>query len=320
MNNIIDFSETESNYLKIKIGRCNKDYFNENQLEQEITEGNYDVCRLKVSAEDEFAPLRLEKTGMPYFFSGSIRRYKTPIDNSHKTQLKHPTLLFELYDGTQDEALFEMMKQTWGDYPIGYYRSPILRHIVNKEMELNSLFAFYKKNNLSSYNPSNSMILMKDENHYVGFFALNIVQNHLESHVGGILPAYRKSNYFFDMLAYIKNFCIEKKLTHFVFGARNENAAVQKIFHSAGFIPVGSENVFHIVTLFNSSQKAENESDLNRIKESDFIFKSKKYKANEAVLKTTSNYLKIDNKLIFTYKLGKNKNEVVFDSTFSYIP
>ena len=95
---------------------------------------------------------------------------------------------------------------------------------------------------------------MNDQGNYVGFFALNHVSGELESHIGGILEPYRKGGYFLDMLRYIKNYCVDQKLSHFVFGARNENAIVQKIFQDVGFRPIGSENVFHILSFMSLSQ------------------------------------------------------------------
>ena len=250
---IIDYSKTESETLNLKISRCNVDYFDEQELLKALVAESYDLCRVKVASEDEFAPLRLDKMGIPYFFSGSIRRYKTPITSQLGLKLKHEDLVFETYDGSQEELLLALLRDTWGSYPIGYYRSPILCHLLTKESEINSVFNFYKLNNLKLENSNNSILFMKKGEECVGFFALNIVGTHLESHIGGISRKHHKEGYFYDMLAYIKNFCIENNLSHFVFGARNENAQVQRIFHQAGFVPVGSENVFHVLPLLGKS-------------------------------------------------------------------
>jgi hypothetical protein len=263
MNELIQFSKTESEILNLKIGRCNLDYFDENKLKQEIFTGSYDVCRVKVNAEDEYVVSRLEQLGFPYYFSGSIRRYKTPIEQKHQTDLIHPDMDFMEYSSTYENDLFQLLKDTWGDYPIGYYRTPIINQFCNKDNEIQSVFQFYKENNLPSKNPNNSIMLMRHKGLFVGFFALNKVKNHLESHIGGILKKHQKEGYFFDMLAYIKNYCLQNNLSHFVFGARNENAKVQKIFHAAGFIPVGSENVFHIVSLLNKLDSEKQKIDEN---------------------------------------------------------
>ncbi len=250
----IDFSETESNILKLKIGRCNTDNFDENILLNKIIEGKYDVVRLKLPSEDEEVSNKLNKINLPFYFSGSIRRYKTKISKKPDGDYINKTLEFEKYNGLQDAIFEELLEDTWGTYPIEYYRTPILKDLVSKKQELISVCTFYKKQNFNLSDSQNTMMFMKDKGSYVGFFALNIVGNHLESHIGGIKKVFQKDGYFLDMLRYIKNYCIDNHLEHFVFGARNENALVQSIFHKVGFIPIGTENVFHITPFLNGEE------------------------------------------------------------------
>lgn len=255
MEQTLFHSQNESDILGFKVGRCNEDFFDPTLLAREIVIGNYDLCRLKVAAEDEMAVMKLHEMGFPFFFSGSIRRYKTRIYENPAGDFLHPEMTYEMYDGTQDELLKQMLIGTWGTYPLGYYRSPHLCHLVDKETEIESVFQFYKKSNLNSLNAANSILFMNDRGKYVGFFALNIINGNLESHIGGILAPYRKDGYFLDMLRFIKRYCVEHELPHFLFGARNENAYVQKIFQEVGFKAIGSENVFHITPFLSLSQR-----------------------------------------------------------------
>ena len=255
MSTKIDFSPGESEILGLKVGRCNSDLVDETLLYQLILEGRYDICRLKIPAEDEMISCRLNNIGLPFFFSGSIRRYKTKITEKPSGSYNFPDLIFEMYDGSQDRLLRDMLVGTWGTYPIGYYRTPYLSTLLDKEKEIECVFQFYKKHNLNRNYPNNSIMFIKHGDAYVGFFALNILDGNLESHIGGILEPYRKSGYFLDKLRYIKEFCLHHHLEHFIFGARNENAEVQKIFQYVGFQGRGSENVFHIPSLLTFTQK-----------------------------------------------------------------
>lgn len=249
----VQFSANESDILGLKVGRCNADWFDEQILLDQILQGRYDICRLKIPAEDEYASLKLQRIGCPFFFSGSIRRYETRISEKPTGSFLHPDMQYEMYDGSQHELLLTMLRGTWGDYPLGYYRTPYLDKLIDKEKEIQSVFNFYRHHNLPKNNPNNGIAFMKDGDHYVGFFAMNKVDGHFESHIGGILEPYRKGGYFLDMLRYIKNYCVDQQLSHFHFGARNENAYVQKIFQDVGFKAVGTENVFHIVPLLSYS-------------------------------------------------------------------
>lgn len=248
---IVFGSQNETEVLGFRVARCNEEDFDEKQLLSEIIEGRYDLCRLKIPAEDEMASLKLHRTGMPFFFSGSIRRYKTPMKQKPSGEFLHPEMTYEMYDGSQDQLLMEMLRGTWGIYPLGYYRTPFVCELVDKEKEIESVFRFYRKSNLNSLNPDNSIMFMNDRGKYVGFFALNKIDGGLESHIGGILEPYRKGGYFLDMQRFIKNYCIDNQLSHFAFGARNENAEVQRIFQYEGYEPIGSENVFHILPMLS---------------------------------------------------------------------
>lgn len=252
---MITHSLNETKVLGLKVARCNVERLdNEMQLLSEIIDQKSDVCRLRVSAEDEGLIQKLDSMGIPFYFSGSIRRYKTRIEKKPEGEPIYPNMSYEMYDGSQDTLLLKMIHGTWGDYPLGYYRTPYLSELITKESEVQGLYSFYKTNNLNSNHADNSIMFMKHDGNYVGFFALNKIENTLESHIGGILEPYRKGGYFLDMLRYIKNFCINNKLDYFAFGARNENSYVQKIFQNQGFTPIGTENVFHILSMLSLSQ------------------------------------------------------------------
>ena len=75
----IDFSVFESEEFNMKVGKIVAEDFSSDGLRTAIVEGGYDLCRVKVSADVEDTVLKLEKAGLPHFFSGSIRRYKTEV-------------------------------------------------------------------------------------------------------------------------------------------------------------------------------------------------------------------------------------------------
>lgn len=254
---VISFSENESKLLSLKIGRCVTPKFNEEELLKQILENEYDICRLTVSAEDEDAVSKLEKSGLPYYYSGSITRYKTRIADLKENVFLHSDIEYIKYDGTQNDLLLRLLIGTWGTYPIGYYRSPFLNKLITKEQEIIAVCEFYKKHNLQKNFPNNTIMFMKHKDNYVGFFALNIIDDRLESHIGGIVEPYRADGYFFDMQEYIRRFCVEHKLKYFAFGARNENRRVNEIFQKFGYKAVDADNVFHIASLLKHTT-AEN--------------------------------------------------------------
>ncbi|MCO5229665.1 MAG: hypothetical protein M9958_00775 [Chitinophagales bacterium] len=306
-------SQNETDVLGFKVSRYNEDNFDSTSLLKEIVEGQYDLCRLKIPAEDELASDKLHLMGMPFFFSGSIRRYKTPIKSKPEGEFVHPDMTYEVYDGSQEELLMEMLKGTWGDYPLGYYRTPYLKHLVNKDSEIESVFKFYKRNNLNSFRSENSILFMNHNGNYVGFFALNIIDGGLESHIGGILEPFRKGGYFLDMLRYIKNFCVDNGLSHFAFGARNENAYVQKIFQDVGFRPIGSENVFHILPMLSLTQE-----DNMVVQSNDFSLNKILFYADIFVKKSIDKFEFKEIKYCSIQSVGNLQNELIFSMPIKF--
>lgn len=251
---VVSFSDIESEIMGIKVSRCNSENVDSKRLYSDLITNRYDLCRLKVPAEDEFIVNKLKETGLPFFFNGSIRKYKTRIADFPDIHYTHSNLSFEMYDGTQDDLLKDMLTKTWGTYPIGYYRIPYLEGIVSKEQEIECVFRFYKKFNNNSIYPNNKIMFMKEGDNYVSIFTLNTVGNTLECNLAGVLPQYRSQGYFHDEMNFKKEYCLQNGIEFFTFGARNENAAVQKIFQHLNFQTIGNDNVF-LITPFLSYSK-----------------------------------------------------------------
>ena len=252
----IDYSVFESEEMQMKVGRIaiETEALDSTNLANKILEDGYDLCRLKISAEEENTIEELEKLDFPFYFSASIRRYKTPVEELTVGTFINQGIEYEKYDRPKDDLLYQMLDECWGDYPMGYYRTPYLKELISKKQELECVFRYYKKYNLQSDFPNNTIMFMKHNGRYVGFFALNVIGDRLESHIGGILKAYQKYGYFYDMQEYIRRFCVDNHLKYFCFGARNENSRVQSIFQKFGYKATITENIFHIVPLLSASK------------------------------------------------------------------
>jgi hypothetical protein len=253
-NTPIGLSEIESKILGLNIGRYNCNDLDDNFLYDQIAQNKLDLCRIKLPAEYDTAPYHLFNMGLPVFFSGSIQKYRTRITEHSEVSYQFSNLDFEMYDGSQDLLLKDMLIDTWGNYPLCYYRSPFLSSLITKEQEIECVYQYYKKYNLNRDYPDNKLFFMKHGDNYVGIFALNVVGNTLECNLAGIHSSYRSAGYFHDEMNFKKEYCVKNKLEYFTFGARNENASVQRVFQHLNFQTAGNENVFHVVPLLNYTQ------------------------------------------------------------------
>lgn len=254
----IGYSENESKVLGFKVGRLIAETSINENITAEIAEDAYDLVRVRMPAANDRAIFELKQIGFPFYFSGSIRKYKTKVANLPNREFFYPDINYEAYDGSQNELLYRLLDGTWGTYPLCYFKTPFLSQLVTKKRELDSVFEFYKTHNLPVNNHNNGIMFMKHKGNYVGFFALNIIDDRLESHIGGIVEPYRTSNYFVDMQEYIRRYCLQNNLKYFCFGARNENGRVQSIFQEFGYTAFATDNIFHVtpfLSLKNSSTK-----------------------------------------------------------------
>lgn len=249
----MDYSAIESDVLGLKVGRAKLTRLDVDELRKSILTERYDLCRLSLPSELEVASSQLHALGMPFYFSGSIRRYKTAISELQERPYNHSDTVYERLDDSKSGLLFDMLKGCWGTYPIGYYRTPYIRELTTIEQEIECVHRFYLKQNNSPEFPGNTIMFMRNNGVYVGFFALNVNDDILESHIGGILGPYQKDGHFVDMQEYIRRFCLDNGLRYFCFGARNENSRVQSIFNEFGYRAYGTENVFHILPLLSAT-------------------------------------------------------------------
>ena len=253
----VNYSAIESQTFGLKIGRYNASLIDHRVLQQNVIEGAYDLCRVRTTAKDEFAPAKLEKIGMPYYFSGGVRRYTVNVNKYPIAPFHHPDLVFELYDGSQRERVAYQLYHTWGEYPLCYYRTPMINHFIDKELESQALIDFYCKYNDNSTFPQSYLWLLNDKGKDVGFIALYVYpeDDMVDSTIAGILPTYQQDGYFVDILRHIRQFCRSIGLTYFCCGARNENIRSQMAFEKEYMKGYQVDYVYHVVSLLGNISK-----------------------------------------------------------------
>jgi hypothetical protein len=256
---IISFSEMETRVLGLKFGRYNTACIDSEQLKQGIQVGKFDVVRVKTDCSDEFAAMKLDQTGYASFFNGGVRRYRVNCFEADLPPFTQPDVNFELYLGQHQEILEEIMNESCGDYPLGYYRTPGLHGRINKQMESKCLFDFYAHYNNNSLFENSYLWFMKLGNEYVGFIALNVyrdkdIVDSTDSTLAGFLKSHQGMGLFPNILRHIRQFCRDINITYFCCGARNENMFSQKAFEKDFMKCEGVEYIFHMVPMLSAAK------------------------------------------------------------------
>lgn len=249
--NKTDFSVLESQMLGFRFGRCNAAMAVPEELRDGIAQHQLDVLRLRVPASDSSVISNLEQTGFPYFFAGGIRRYRVNCLEAPLPDFTSPDIHFELFEGQEMEQLKLIMKESWGNYPLGYYRTPVLRDFISKELESDCLFQFYAERNNHLHYPDNYLWFVKQGETYIGFIALYVYagQDMVDSTIAGFRTSWQGKGLFPNILRHIRAFCRQKGITYFCCGARNENVFSQWAFERDYMKGEGVEYVYHVLPM-----------------------------------------------------------------------
>lgn len=258
MSSKVQFSETESRILGYRFGRCNTESIDVAELKEEIFKGRFDIVRLRTSSYDEFATNKLEQLGIPYYFAGGVRRYRINCKQGQVPAFTHSDIGFELYTGQRKDLLEYLLKDTWGDYPLGYYKTPVLSDMFDKEIESKALFEFYAHFNNNSLFPNNYLWFMKKGEKHVGFVALYVYRDEdmLDSTIAGIEKPYQTQGLFSNIIRHVRQFCMDQKLTYFCCGARNENFHSQWAFEREEMRGFAVEYIYHLLPFLSVKANA----------------------------------------------------------------
>lgn len=204
---MIGASTQESNILKVSIGRGTlAEGWDLMDLRKEVLDGGYDFVRLKIPSADEELFEKLDQLGMPYCIHSILVRNSVAITAEHQLPSTGQRLLFDLYDGNNEDEVKELVKKSYGNRTSVFYHNPYYRHWVSYEDEIEAA-AIYAVTFVHAKNPKTPHWLVKKDNQAIGF-VLGIVDNNtLEGIMYSVLPEYRGHNYAADIMAYLKSWC-----------------------------------------------------------------------------------------------------------------
>jgi predicted acetyltransferase len=204
---MIGASLHESSILKVSIGRGTlAEGWDWMALRKEVLDGRYDFVRLKMPSADEELFEKLEQLGMPYCILSILVRNSITITAQHELPAIGQRLQFNLFDGSNEAEVKELVKKSYGNRTSVFYHNPYYRNWVSYEDEMEAA-AMYAVTFVYAKNPRTPHWLVKKDNQIIGF-VLGIVDNNtLEGIMYSVLPEYRGHNYAADIMAYLKSWC-----------------------------------------------------------------------------------------------------------------
>ncbi|MCB0755338.1 MAG: GNAT family N-acetyltransferase [Flavobacteriales bacterium] len=202
--------------------------------------------RLRIPSSFEFTHQIIDEAGFSYYHSGTICVFETDMElQPDQPEFINQEVKYRLCRKEDHQILTELIRSTWCHYPIGYYRSSNLSHILTKQKEMECLTSYYCENFCGTVS-NQRMWILELENRPVGFVSAQIQENGIISTIAGILPEFQRNGLCKDMISWIKLQCLNNSKKWFITGSRVENPASWKTFLKCGLTPTRFDHVYHI--------------------------------------------------------------------------
>lgn len=210
----------------------------------EFNSENYSLVRLKVSNADESVINQIEQSGILFHWAYSVLLIDVKMVDFPDDLVVDPRMSFRQYTGENKEEVMKVIKQSFADDPIGYYRTPELAKRITKQQEVECL-AMY----LGDFTTDDKRIwLVYVDDVLTGFIAMKYDFEEDESIAlhGGILPEHRNRGVFSFIMR--NNILLNKKLgiKRSYSAIRDYNRASIWSFAAEGISPVGKDAIVHL--------------------------------------------------------------------------
>ncbi len=248
---MITFSEKESSVLGVRIARgvLTKDWQPAALLDVAM-QGEYDFLRLKLPSNDEQAFEKLDKLGVHYSLHSILVRNRVSITESHSVTYRPLRVTFELYDGNNEGAMRQLVKDSWGNRTAVNYHNPNFRHWVSYEHEMEGSAAYATEFNYK-VNPHMPNWIVSLQGKPIGFVLGKVSEEGFEGIMYSIIPKHRGKNYAEDIMLFLKKWCFEQGISTFYNDVVFQNMASLKSIVVESIVPVETYLNLTISTLLN---------------------------------------------------------------------
>jgi predicted acetyltransferase len=235
---MITFSAKESEVLGVRIARgvLNQSW-HPSQLQQAALAGEYDFLRLKLPSNDEQVFAKLDALGMHYCLHSILVRNSVKITEAHNKLHRDLRVTFELFDGSNELAMKQLVKNSWGARTAVNYHNPNFRHWVSYEQEMEGSAAYACEFNYS-VNASMPNWMVKLDGKPIGFVLGKASNEGFEGIMYSILPEYRGYNYAEDIMIFLKKWCFEQGITTFFNDVVFQNMPSLKSIVTESIVPI----------------------------------------------------------------------------------
>ena len=243
---MIIHSESESKLFHIKFGRYEGVLQNPELLRQQITDEQFDFVRLKILNPGDNLFVLLNRIGFPFHLLDIHRLYNLDLHTYEIPPLELPEMEFVTYDGSQTELMKQLLKDTYSEVPMGFFRNEMLEKYFPIKLQVENFAAHIAANYLGQGNPAKRGWLIKLNGEFIGCAATEFKGENSYTPYIGLLPEYRQKHLFTNIARYLQRAMKEGGCKYATGSARLHNIASQVNFEREGQKYVSHDYVFMV--------------------------------------------------------------------------
>jgi hypothetical protein len=257
----IVYSQSESDIFGVKFGRYEGALEDTETLLREIREFEYDFVRLKIINADENIFVRLNELEIPYQLLGIIRQYTINVKEKTPKAIESTDIEFEPYTIDKKQLLKNLIKSSYDELPMGYFKNEVLDKFCNRSAQLENFADYIATKFTDSYIPGNCTWLIKCADEYAGCIATQFMADESYTHYIGLIPETRKKSLFYDITRFMQITTKQAGLTWASGGARLNNIASQVVFEREGCHYKHHDYIIILMPLLSLKKTEINEED-----------------------------------------------------------
>ena len=255
----LHYSADESETLGLKVARGEIMEFDAKALYDEIWRGMYDLCKVKINADNPRLMRQLENLGLPYHVFSIIYRNRLSIVVNDQAYVPHQHIGFELFEGKPEQigVLQKLVKECIGNETGLVYQNELLSHLITPDAEKEAS-AVYACSFFREKDPNKIGWLITYKGKYVGYNLGAFRGPDFEGILIGVLPSYRNKGIASEVnTRFSKVFFPTNNIRYFINDIHIQNHASLKSVFKSGATP--SKTFLHVVIfgLFSKTQQGK---------------------------------------------------------------
>lgn len=243
MDKEIRYSQLETEMTGIRTGRWLANTIDLPGLRKVVDEGDFELLKLNVLADDPELYIRLNQLEKPYYVVGMVQEYRINFKRMKTKPLYHPEAVFEKLDASNAAILEALVRDCFRQSPGSFFVNPLLR---TRQHECLELLVTYISNYRNDRRNDHHCHLLRYKSEYVGFIAHRYEGEHGYADYAGVKQHAYQPGFYIDLVRFIQNYCIKRDVRWGHATAQLQNTVVHKVYQKEDMVPFRSIVNIHI--------------------------------------------------------------------------